>query len=220
MQWTVFDRYGQRKYLTKDETETFLQAAQRENIPVQLFCWMIALTGCRISEALSLSKKSIDFDSKHVIIECLKKREGGVYRAVPLPVMLLDKIEQALESGALKADRLWPWSRMTGYRRILEVMKSAGLEGIYATPKGLRHGFGVSAIQSHVPLNLVQRWLGHADIKTTAIYTNAMGPEERDIASRMWNDVRNLTLKKGGRTPSKGKFRRSQKPAGGIGLIG
>lgn len=60
---------------------------------------------------------------------------------------------------------------------------------MHATPKGLRHGFGVAAVQSGVPLNLVQRWLGHAKLETTAIYTNAIGDEERAIAARLWGDL-------------------------------
>lgn len=59
--------------------------------------------------------------------------------------------------------------------------------GIHATPKGLRHGFGLHAIRSGVPLNLVQRWLGHARMETTAIYLQAMGREEREMAERMWS---------------------------------
>ncbi|WP_296583951.1 tyrosine-type recombinase/integrase [Xanthobacter sp.] len=55
-----------------------------------------------------------------------------------------------------------------------------------ASPKGLRHAFGVHAVRSGVPLILVQKWLGHEDIATTAIYTNVLGPEEREIAERMW----------------------------------
>jgi len=35
-------------------------------------------------------------------------------------------------------------------------------------------------------LNLVQRWMGHAQLTTTAIYTEAVGEEERSIAARMW----------------------------------
>jgi integrase/recombinase XerD len=56
-------------------------------------------------------------------------------------------------------------------------------------PKGLRHGFGVAAVQSDVPLNMVQKWLGHADISTTTIYTNAVGEQERSLAERMWSKV-------------------------------
>jgi integrase/recombinase XerD len=65
------------------------------------------------------------------------------------------------------------------------LMKLAGVKGPQATPKGLRHGFGVAAIQAGISLNLLQRWLGHAQLTTTAIYANAVGSEERNIASRM-----------------------------------
>lgn len=46
--------------------------------------------------------------------------------------------------------------------------------------------FGVAAVQASIPLNLVQRWMGHAQLSTTAIYAEAMGKEERDMAARMW----------------------------------
>jgi len=65
-------------------------------------------------------------------------------------------------------------------------MQAAGLEGVPASPKGLRHGFGVAAVTAGIPLNLVQKWLGHAQLSTTAIYANAVGAEEKDIARRMW----------------------------------
>lgn len=58
--------------------------------------------------------------------------------------------------------------------------------GPWSTCKGLRDGFGVNAIHRNVPLHLVQRWLGHANIATTTIYTEVIGPEEQEIASRMW----------------------------------
>jgi len=65
-------------------------------------------------------------------------------------------------------------------------MAAAGITGTPAMPKGLRHGFGVNAFQSNVPPHLVQRWLGHASLRTTAIYGDVIGPEERAFAARMW----------------------------------
>ena len=65
-------------------------------------------------------------------------------------------------------------------------MAAAGITGTPATPKGLRHGFGVNAFQSNVPPHLVQRWLRHASLRTTAIYGDVIGPEERAFAERMW----------------------------------
>jgi integrase/recombinase XerD len=65
-------------------------------------------------------------------------------------------------------------------------MAAANISGMPAMPKGLRHGFGVNAFQSNIPPHLVQRWLGHASMRTTAIYGDVMGSDERAIAARMW----------------------------------
>ena len=73
--------------------------------------------------------------------------------------------------GKSRGVRLWPWSRMTGWRAVHAVMQ--------ASPKGQRHGFGVAAVTAGIPLNLVQKWLGHAQLSTTAVYANAVGAEER-----------------------------------------
>ncbi|MGD0317725.1 MAG: hypothetical protein ABSB37_17685 [Xanthobacteraceae bacterium] len=45
---------------------------------------------------------------------------------------------------------------------------------------------GVNAFQSNVPPHLVQRRLGHPSLRTTSIYGDVMGPEERAFAMRMW----------------------------------
>jgi integrase/recombinase XerD len=66
------------------------------------------------------------------------------------------------------------------------LQEEAGLSGVKASPKGLRHGFGVAAVSAGIPLNLVQKWLGHAQLSTTAIYADTVGAEEKDIAQRMW----------------------------------
>jgi integrase len=39
-------------------------------------------------------------------------------------------------------------------------------------------------LSEHVPANLIQRWMGHASLTTTAIYIDAVGLEERQFASR------------------------------------
>lgn len=198
MSWTIFNIDGQRKYLTQSETRRFLDEARRDDPSVHVFCWLIAVTGCRISEALALTPSSIDFEAKIIVFESLKKRRRHVFRSVPVPDALLQSLRSMLRKDRTKdGDRLWNWSRMTGYRRVREVMERVNLNGTHASPKGLRHGFAVSAIQAGVPLNMVQRWLGHADMKTTAIYTSAIGPEERNIASRMWGKILETPEKSG-----------------------
>ena len=128
-----------------------------------------------------------------LVIESPKKRRTGIFRAVPVPPALLEALdlvhgirERHGRRGKGRGDRLWPWSRMTGWRAVHTAMAAAGLDGLHASPKGLRHGFGVAAVSAGIPLNLVQKWLGHAQLTTTAIYANAVGAEEKDIARRMW----------------------------------
>jgi integrase len=119
-----------------------------------------------------------------------------VYRAVPVPPAVLEMLtmvhglKDKKKMAAAKKEKLppplWDFGRTTAWKHVITVMKAAGVKGPQATPKGLRHGFGVAAIQAGIPLNLLQRWLGHAQLTTTAIYANAVGPEERNIAARMW----------------------------------
>ena len=190
MCWNMYNTNGKRKYLTESETMDFVRFAKQKSKDVYAFCWLMAETGCRISEALAVTSESIDFQAGTLIIKCLKKRGKSVYREIPLSEEFLSFMKKWKKEKTNPDSCLWTWSRMTAYRRVCEVMVEAGLTGDYATPRGLRHGFGVRAIQSGVPLNLVQRWLGHADMKTTAIYASASGPEERQIAARMWLEGR------------------------------
>ena len=66
------------------------------------------------------------------------------------------------------------------------MMNKAGISGPHATPKGLRHGFGIMAATETRNPRLVQKWLGHKYLETTTIYMDAVGAEERDLAARMW----------------------------------
>ena len=97
---------------------------------MRTFCGTLHATGCRISEALALTARQIDLSGRVVVIESLKNRRRGVYRAVPVPSELLDTLDmvhglrEAQRRGQTKA-LLWPWSRMTGFRRVQEVMATA-----------------------------------------------------------------------------------------------
>lgn len=190
----LYDGAGNRKYLTNDERAAFLKAAERAPREVRTFCAVLHYTGCRISEALALTGDRIDFTNGAITFESLKKRRTGVYRSVPVPPTLLEALDLVHDIRATEARRgrgrkvrIWDWERTTAWRKVKEVMEAAGLgEGPQASPKGLRHGFGVAAVTTGIPLNMVQKWLGHAQLSTTAIYADAVGAEEKSIASRMW----------------------------------
>jgi integrase len=114
---------GARKYLTAGEREVFLRAADVADRPVRTLCMVLAYAGCRLSEALALTADRVDLAAGVLTIENLKKRRAGIYRAVPVPPALLETLdmvhgirEAQSRRGKSRSERLWPWSRMTGWR--------------------------------------------------------------------------------------------------------
>lgn len=188
----LHDAHGHRLYLTAAERAAFMEAAKDAPREVRTFCTILHDTGCRVSEALAVTPERVDGSGKAVVFETLKKRKRGVYRAVPVPDTTLDLLAMVhglreRKTRQQKTAPLWPWSRSTAWRRVLEVMEAAQIgDGPHKCPKGLRHGYGVHAISKNIPLNLLSKWMGHASLEVTAIYANALGEEQRNIAARMW----------------------------------
>lgn len=189
---SLLSAYGERKYLDAVERKRFVKATRSLPCRDSLFCLVLAAGGGRISETLALTPANIDLVSACICFETLKRRRRGVMRQVPMPQQLLKALDRefglrvAQRDSTVARRRLWTWSRTTAWRRVKAVMATAGLHGAAAMPKGLRHAFGVSAFQATVPPHLVQRWLGHASLRTTAIYADVIGREERSFATRMW----------------------------------
>ncbi|MGB3555227.1 MAG: site-specific integrase, partial [Jannaschia sp.] len=120
-------------------------------------------------------------------------KQKVVHRSVPVPPDYLDTmgavhdLRKAQRSRRQAALPIFPITRTRVWQIVKRVMIEAGLpDAPQRSPKGLRHGFGVHAAVSGVPLNMLQKWLGHAQLSTTAIYADAVGKEEQDIAKRMW----------------------------------
>jgi integrase/recombinase XerD len=191
--------HSARKYLTAGERAAFLREAARAERQVRILCMTLAYAGCRLSEALALTVDRVDLAAGVLVIESLKKRRTAIYRAVPRPPALLDALdfvhgirERQSQRSKGCGVRLWPCSRMTAWRGVHAVMEAAGLDGPQASPKGLRHGFGVTAVSAGIPLNLVQKWLGHAQLTTTAIDADAASAEEKDSAHEAQSPCRRI----------------------------
>jgi integrase/recombinase XerD len=188
----LFTSAGGRKYLNSAERHRFEAAAQTMPHEVRLFCLVLLWSGCRISEALAITPMAIDREAKVIALVTLKRRRRHVIRQIPMPPELISELAKTFNLPEREKDphertaRLWNWNRTTAWRHVKAAMRLAGVSGGAAMPKGLRHGFGVAAFQA-VPPHLVQRWLGHASLRTTAIYGDVSGREERLLAKRLWD---------------------------------
>ena len=182
----LFDHCGNRKYLIARERLAFVYAASKEREAVSTFCLTLAFTGARISEVLALTANRVDAADEAVIFETLKQRKKQIFRAVPVPRVLIPLLTSYSDG---KNGRLWPWGRTNGWKVVKAVMRKAEIAESLCKPKALRHAFAIAAGQKGIPLNIVQRWLGHARIETTAIYAGAIGDEERNLARRAWGSL-------------------------------
>lgn len=190
---TLYTRRGERKYINRAERQRVLAAMQKLERERALFSLLLAWTGGRVSEVLAVQARSFQLDQNLVALQTLKRRKPHV-REVPIAPGLMTAIDRHFGLRELQRDpetanrRLWPFSRVTAWRLVKGAMQEAGVVGRPACPRGLRHGFGVGTLQACVPLNLVQRWMGHARISTTAIYADASGDEEAAFAARFWDE--------------------------------
>jgi integrase/recombinase XerD len=190
----LYAQDGSRKYLNANERRRVLAALDALPVDQALFVRTLLWSGARVSEVLALTSASFQIERGVVAIRTLKRRRHAM-REVPLPFPLLAALDarfgltQAKAAGGLRpasSTPLWCWCRQTAWRVVRRVMDQSGISGRAGTPRGLRHAFGIAAVQADVPLDLVSRWMGHSRLATTAIYTAASGPEERALAERFW----------------------------------
>jgi integrase/recombinase XerD len=182
---------GARKYLNVAERKRFAAASKTLPPEPRAFCLLLMWSGCRISEGLGVTPLAIDREAGTVAFMTLKRRKTSIVRQVPIPAALIEELTKVFnlqnreQDVHLRGVRLWRWSRSSAWRWVKVVMKRAGLSGSAAMPRGLRHTFGVAAFQA-VPPHIVQRWLGHASLRTTGIYGDVSGNEEHLFAERIW----------------------------------
>lgn len=188
----LYSPAGDRLYINEEERLRFMRATSQLSMMARLFCLTLAYTGCRISEARLLRRGDLQLSEARISFKTLKRKRKGVVREVPIPKELVDEflrlhfIDIHLEEEWLFSDNEQPPPRTSSYRWVKQAMDTAGIHGDQACPKGLRHGYGVHATKHGVQLHMLQKWMGHAHMTTTAIYATALGPEELEVAARMW----------------------------------
>jgi integrase/recombinase XerD len=184
---SLIDAYGARKYVVPRERTAFVLAALNEDAEFSAFCLTLAITGARISEVLALVGRNIDAADGGVVFRTLKQRGKKKFRLVPAPSFLLRRLLAVMGSNG--ESRLWSFRRTYAWKRVKDVMRLAGIGDAQCKPKALRHGFAIDSVLNGVPLNVLQRWMGHAKLETTAIYATVLGEEERKLAQRVWSGL-------------------------------
>ena len=141
--------------------------------------------GLRVQEALALTEH--DFDPRRGSL-LVRRGKGGRRREVGMDEWAWDELAPWLTARTeLPAGPLFciidgptcrrPWSAAAVRREFRLVAAKAGVRRRFA-PHQLRHAHALELAREGVPLNIIQRQLGHTNLGTTSIYLQGIDPEE------------------------------------------
>lgn len=148
--------------------------------------------GIRVSEACGVDLADIDLNQRTVLVT----GKGSKQRLIPIGRPCVEAVSVYLELGrpALVTD-VTPASalflnsrgkRLTSrdaYRIVQRLGKQAGT-GLDVHPHQLRHTFATHLLEGDADLRSVQELLGHADLRTTQVYTHVSGERLRKTYDR------------------------------------
>lgn len=148
---------------------------------------MISLSygsGLRVSEAINLKVGDIDLSELTIHI---KNAKGGKDRISILPKALINGLKSLIkekERGAyvFESERGGKLSARTAQVIFSKALKKSLIQKS-ATFHSLRHSFATHLLENGVDIRYVQELLGHANIRTTQVYTKVTNPKLKNIKS-------------------------------------
>jgi len=168
--------------LSRAEIERLL--TQLKNNKHRLLLAISYAAGLRISEALSLRIEDIDLDELIVIV---RQGKGQKDRRTVLSQKLIDDL-RSITAGRIDSAYLFESERggkltsETASAIFRNTLKKANIKKD-ATFHSLRHSFATHLLENGVDVRYVQELLGHANIRTTQIYTHLTNPALKNIKS-------------------------------------
>jgi len=159
--------------LSRAEEERLIGQAYRMPGVRGLLIKTLFQTGARVSEFVHLQVPDVYFDEQMLLITHAK---GGKQRYVPLLPDLTHELRTYLRDRT--TGPLFETTRHTQYspRRIQQlVQETAALAGITKRvhPHLLRHSVATTLLERGMPLEQIQKFLGHVNLETTQVYAES-----------------------------------------------
>jgi site-specific recombinase XerD len=168
--------------LSRNEIDSIITAI--ENKKHRLLISLSYGAGLRVSEAIALKVKDIDLEELTIHIKGAKGNKDRIS-------MLSEKIRNDLkefintksaEDFVFESNRGGKLDERSAQKVFENALKKTGIRKD-ATFHSLRHSFATHLLENGVDVRYVQELLGHANIRTTQIYTKVTNPALKNIKS-------------------------------------
>jgi integrase/recombinase XerD len=159
--------------LSRDEERRLIQHAYKDRSEHGLLIKTLFQTGARVSEFANIKVEHLFFDELMILID---KGKGGKSRYVPILSELAQELRTHL--GERVTGHLFETNRHLPYsaRRIQQIVKATA-EGakikkrVY--PHLLRHSVATTLLERGMPIDQIQKFLGHSKLETTQVYAES-----------------------------------------------
>lgn len=129
-------------------------------------------TGCRVSEAINIKTKDINWDKQSINVIGKGDKERTVLFDNVTKKLLRKYLKSGHHSEYLFEGRRSPYKQLTRFaveKMVRELGVKAGIKQ-RVFPHKLRHTFATNALESGLELMSIAKLLGHEDVQTTQIY--------------------------------------------------
>jgi integrase/recombinase XerD len=159
--------------LSREEERQLIAHAYRVQGMRGLLIKTLFQTGARVSEFVNITATEVFFEEQMLLIS---KAKGGKSRYVPILPQLAQELRTHL--GHRTTGYLFETVRNTPYspRRIQQLIKETAAEAqitkrVY--PHLLRHSVATTLLERGMPIEQIQKFLGHSKLETTQIYAES-----------------------------------------------
>jgi type 1 fimbriae regulatory protein FimB/type 1 fimbriae regulatory protein FimE len=165
---------NRRRYLTEGELTKLIKAARKGRYGQRdaALVLIMARHGLRVTEAVDLHWDQLDFAKGHLHVRRLKNGIASVHPIQGDELRALRELRREQEPKSafvFVSERGGPMTRSNVAKMIEAAGERAGLP--YAHPHMLRHTCGHLLADAGHDTRRLQLWMGHADIKHTAHYS-------------------------------------------------
>ena len=171
------------EYLEQNEVDVLMAAAPPQAAMLMLIQWR---AGLRVGEAVALDASDLSLDGVPPTLR-VRRGKGNKSRIVPIHPELAAGFRTYLAYSGHRTGALVGVHEATAWRWVKKALKRA--QALGALPQGkrvgthtLRHSAARHWLANAVPINVVQRWLGHGNLATTLIYLEILPDPLGDMA--------------------------------------